>query len=287
MTCENPEHTFEFCQPQILPIYGGSDRFYNELAELALGSITVSKTVEAYEQYKYSSNTVSGGDLASEKVVQGSWMRPRYIDVDAILAGTPFEANLVAGFNLTKVGTYTISATEEGGLLVTLNYNFGVVANTATMVVFGNVKDGKSHSDVNGSNSNNGSGLYMAGIGANIVIPAADVAALATGGLQYFFLHSGIGSQTVTIDISDQYSDVEFDFVVLDANGDVVAEFSLKDGESQTVVDLTQGEYTVVETTTGWTTTYSVTDGKVNVIADEDTAVTVNNKIVTVTITVV
>ncbi|MCL2150518.1 MAG: hypothetical protein FWH51_06315, partial [Dehalococcoidia bacterium] len=284
MTCENPDHDFEFCQPQIVPIFGGSDRFDNTTA---YGSLTVSNTVEAYEQYDYNGTIVSGGDLDSEAVVVADWMRPRYLDVDAILAGTPFEANLVAGASLIKVGTYTVSLTEDGGLLVELAYDHDITPDTATVVVFGNINIGKSHLDASNADAINDIGIYLASIGDSIIIPAGDVAALADGGWQYFFLCSGINTQSALVDVSDQYVDVEFDFIVLDSNGVTVAGFSLKDGENQTVSNLSQGEYTVVETTTGWTVTYSITNGKVAILPGEDTTVMVTNQLIVGTFMVV
>ncbi len=259
-----------------------AEDFFNDLA---FGSITVTKAVEAYKDKVYSVNTVTGGDDASETVVQGSWMRPKYIDVTAILNGTPFEANLVAGSDLTPVGTYSISAAGDGGLVVELKYDEGVEANAITWIVFGNAYAGQSHS---GGGPNRPGHYVSSSFGESVTIPADDVKAMtdASGNMQYLYLHSGIGEQTVTFDISDEYADVVFDFVVTDSDGSIVAEFSLKDGENYTAAGLEAGEYTVTETTTGWTTTYSVDNGKVLVVAGEDAPVTVTNKTV-ITVVVV
>jgi len=178
-----------------------------------------SMSFQAVEQIKVSGGTVAGGDLESDRIVQGAWQRAKMIDVNAILAGEDFTANLVVGFNLSKVGTYTITADGDGGLWVILNYYPGIRANTETMVAFGNANNDKTQSDISGSNSNNGSGLYKGAVGGSIHILPADVIKLNKGGLQYFYLHSGTAGGTAEVDVSYKYGGVDFYFEEEDGDG--------------------------------------------------------------------
>jgi len=185
--------------------YGVAEIFENNQNH---GGIFLSMSYQVITLKQISEGTVAGGDLTSDRIVQGAWQRAKMIDVDAILGGEPFTANLVTGFNLTVCGTYTISADGIGGLLVELNYYPGIRANSETMVAFGNGNDGKTQSDISG---NNPAGLYKGTVGGSIVIPYWDVqnAKVNNGGLQYFYLHSGTRGGTAEIDITDTYALLE------------------------------------------------------------------------------
>jgi hypothetical protein len=112
--------------------FGDVPEFKNDLN---FGVLALQLEFKVVEQRKISGGTIAGGDLTSDRVVQGSWQRAKLIDVDAILAGESFTANLVTGFNLTPCGTYTISASGTGGLFVELNFYPGIKANAVTSVV--------------------------------------------------------------------------------------------------------------------------------------------------------
>ena len=243
--------------------------------DLALGSLTIEKAFEC-DEYKCESITVIGGDITCAEVVQCGCQRPIYICVDAILGGTPFTANLLTENSLTKVGTYTISATGDGGLFVELNYDDWVVADKETLIIFGNANACLTLSSVNDNSVNNGSGVYRGAVGGNVTIPADDVKRLAIGCLQYFYLQSGICIPSGTAACNGEYDDIGFDFTVTGPDG-FTDSFTLKAGESYTIVDLFPGLYTVTENASGWTATYSVEGGMATVAAGENTHVKVTN----------
>lgn len=184
---------------------------------------------EEPQYYNYKAGTVAGGDLMTDPVVQGSWQRAKYIDVASILAGTPFTAGLVSGNKLTKVGDYTITATGNGSLLVELHYNAGVIPNTGTWVVFGNAYSGQTQAG--GPPTRPGHYVNQTPAGS-VTIPAANVSAMlaATGGIQYFYLHSGIASSSGVIENDDSgwrfFSLGEIHWTTLEMGGIVGDAFS-------------------------------------------------------------
>jgi hypothetical protein len=89
----------------------------------------------------------------------------------------------------------------------------------------------------------------MGSAGSSILIPHADIATWATGNMasQLFFLYTAIDPQEASIDVSAQYANVEFSYKVLNSSNVVIANFSLKHGESKTFTELPAGVYTVIK----------------------------------------
>jgi len=124
------------------------------------------------------------------------------------------------------------------------------------------------------SQFNGGIGVYRADAGYSITIPADDIASFATGSLdsQYLFLQSGVGTQTIQLNVTDQYPDLLFSFQVISVDtNQLVDSYSLKNLESHTTENLLPGAYKVVETSTG------MTYRNIVVTANNDTALTVTN----------
>jgi hypothetical protein len=245
--------------------------------DFAFGTLIVENLTKVVAEYHYTIGDVTGGDSPSERAIEGSWMRPRRINVDEILGGTPFTAYLVTGPNLTHAGTYKISATAGGDLLVELTFFEGMTANTSTKLIVGNANLMQPFYDViadtDPSNFNTGDGLYMGSAGSSILIPHADIATWATGDMksQLFFLHTAIDPQVVSIDVSADHWDVGFGYRVVNSSNVVIAEFTLKHGERYTITELPAGAYTVIETT-GF-----ATDDIVNVVAGKETLISIEN----------
>jgi len=246
----------------------------------AFGTLTVEKFVQITEAHHFTrTGEITGGFDPNVRHIAGSdWMRPYYIDLDAILGGTPFVGELVAGDLLAVAGTYTITALPNGDLLVELSFLGGVDANTWTTVIFGNANVDvpviATFNDGDENNFNNNTGLYWAAAGGTITIPADDVLDFATGNLnsQYFFLHTGIVPQTIIIDISDGFYDIEFGFTVRENRTGITFDpFVLKHGESKTFTELVPGRFAVSETSL-YTTIETVM-----VVAAHDTHVLVEN----------
>jgi len=148
----------------------------------------------------------------------------------------------------------------------------------------GNANSGLDVLSVIGSSDvslfNGGIGVYRADAGYSITIPAQDIATFATGGLdsQYLFLQSGVDTQTIQLDVTDQYQDLSFGFRVVSVDtGLTVDTYSLGNNESHTTVHLLPGTYMLIETATG------MTYRNIVVTANNNTTLSVEN---TVTLTV-
>ena len=193
---------------------GDIDVFVNDLI---LGAFSIYMEYQLFQEYKYSysGGTVTGQDRDNPGQIIPGWnhFEAAYgVDVDKILAGEDYRANLVVGNKADVVGYYVVSATEGNGLKVELFFIGGaqVGDNTAVMMVFGNKNIKVSHNDVSSSNSNNGSGLYYKK-GTNVMyIPAEDVTKLNVSGVgQYLMIHTDISNQSGSYyeDISASYND--------------------------------------------------------------------------------
>jgi hypothetical protein len=199
MICANPEHDFEYCQPQLVPIYG--NRLNNRLNDPETGSLTVcAKAVlktsketilkklqceftpwEEWTQYvspSYSSVTATNANYKSALTFD-SKNNPQGINVvtnsnhftyaklsrAALLAEGGVDLALVVGNTVDKVGTGN-AAIVDGKLVLTFDNiygkaGYGAVAFNGFMPV---VKNGNIHSvGIFSANSKNVIDIYSIG----------------------------------------------------------------------------------------------------------------------------
>jgi hydrogenase maturation factor len=255
------------------------------------GSLTFTVDAEAWKNTAYNAmgSITTGGIRGAGGDKNNNWFNWTELPVAAILAGDTFVGDLINGDKEVKVGEFTAYADADGNLVIVLFSNDGKVKiNTDTQIAFGNKNAQKTNSDINGSNTNNGSGLYkisansLGAVNNAIVIPAADIAKVTDDkATQYLFIHTGIGAQTTVHDISANYADVEFFVVVKDSDG-IIVDFlylmpdeclALVSGESFTLGGLSPGIYTIEVTgPNGWKLTY---DAVAEVFDKKDTPVDV------------
>jgi hypothetical protein len=252
-----------------------------EFAGSKFGMMLFMLDIEVLKTTKYDAmGSITTGGIRGAG--DNNWFSWTQLPVAAIVNdGLVFVGDLINGDKLTKIGEFTVYADADGNLVIVLFSNDKKAnINAATQIAFGNANKGKTNSDVSGSNSNNGSGLYymaansLGKVNNTIVISAADVAKVTDDKeFQYFFVHTGIGTQTTVNDVSVNYADVEFTVVVKDADGEIVDSFALKDGEFYMTDSLKAGMYTIEITgPNGWKLTY---DGLVEVIGGEGSFVEV------------
>ncbi|MCL2712271.1 MAG: hypothetical protein FWD37_03215 [Methanomassiliicoccaceae archaeon] len=227
--------------------------------EPVLGSITAQMKISAIQPYMYISNNTSftGGDYV---VGNQSWVTARSIPLDAILYGVTFSYDLISANGI--VGTYNISANENGDLVIA--FNNGQTAVGSLYVIFGNEYKGSISNSLPGNAWNNGAGLVRVqgnNTVSTVVIPAEYISTLE--GDQYLFMQGTIPrGETAEADISDRFI---FEVFVWDSNGELVKAAWLGNGQILNVNDLKAGVYTItVNAGDNWTLIYQpeiVVDG--------------------------
>ncbi|MCL2476434.1 hypothetical protein [Candidatus Bathycorpusculum sp.] len=112
MVCENPNHEFKTCQPQLVPVYGEDVTFDNKVQQY--GSITLSYDVGTKVNIKdsitggYSSENIVAREKQAHNLDQKLGTKGNWFQFNEFSNGIGGTFELINGNNLAKVGEYTI-----------------------------------------------------------------------------------------------------------------------------------------------------------------------------------